>query len=317
MYNDERIIINTRNVMIEDIYDKYKLGQIIFFEKSNISYRRKNKIIKEVLEALYRGIPFPPVYVSELQTGELLVLDKSDRLRFLMEFLDCGFDIRSSEEYRELNDKYERYYNKREIFYSQIILYVIDYINPRYMHMQVGAFIEEWTMTQEQSIRKILYRELNESFFKDVLSELKNVRNIDLSLEYQFLYFIMVHLITIKAFSDEKYMEYGNADRFILLENTIYELNHISFGHLNELKNRFEECYDLLNYMCRKDNIVNYAMREYRTNYLCFLEVWRLVVGKDNVEVFYNKNVKRMIENCDMSYVSIKNIIECFRRGEI
>ena len=107
------------------MYEQYKHGKLIFCEKSNINHVRKNSIIKEVLEALSRGIPFAPVYVSELQTGQLLVLNKSDRLKYLMEFLERGFDIRSEAEYIELNRKYERYYHRRELYYSKILFHFL------------------------------------------------------------------------------------------------------------------------------------------------------------------------------------------------
>lgn len=314
MYNSERIIIEPRNLMIEDVYDRYKQGQIIFFAKSNVSRSRKNKITKEILEALYRGIPFPPVYVSELQTGELLVLDKSDRLRYLMEFLDHGFSFETLEEYSELNNKFERYYNRREIFYSKILLYVIDYMNPRYMHMQVGAFIEEWSMTQEQSVRNVLYRELNDSPIRELLSEMKYVRNVDFTLESQFLYFLMVHLVAINAFGYEEYVFSKEADRFVLLDKTIYKLVHMPYGYLEDIRDRFEECYYFVKYKRDECNIVERVAREYRTNYICFLGIWKMVTEKNELELFSNSKIRRMIQNCDMSFENINQIIDCFRR---
>lgn len=91
MYNNERVVIDTRKYDIDEMLLRYKQSKIIFYEKKNVTWKRREKIIQDVTEALLRGIPFPLVYASELQTGELLILDKSDKLRFLLEHLAHGY----------------------------------------------------------------------------------------------------------------------------------------------------------------------------------------------------------------------------------
>ncbi|MFR8249839.1 MAG: hypothetical protein ACLVAT_12660 [Lachnospiraceae bacterium] len=104
--------------------------------------------IKRNGESSGKGIPFPSVYASELQTGELLILDKSEKFRILLEQLN----------YENLDRDIMDRYMLKDVLYSQIIIYVIDYMNPKYMHMEVGEFIEEWQPSQEQSVRNILYK---------------------------------------------------------------------------------------------------------------------------------------------------------------
>ena len=134
MHKNQRIIIDTRTYVVDEIFERYKRGMLIFYKKGLTTKNRENKITWQVLKALARGIPFPPVYVSELQTGEMLVLDKSDRLRLLMKYLDYGYD--NYEEYLKIQEM--GYWSERDflkdIFYSPIFLHVIDYMNPRYMH---------------------------------------------------------------------------------------------------------------------------------------------------------------------------------------
>lgn len=43
------------------------------------TFYRRMVLGYKMTEALLRGIPVPAVYASELQTGELLILDKSDK----------------------------------------------------------------------------------------------------------------------------------------------------------------------------------------------------------------------------------------------
>lgn len=314
MYNEEKIVINSINLTVEEIYEYYRRGKIVFYQNSNIGYTKKNKIVKEVLDALSRGIPFPPVYASELQTGQLLVLNKSNRLSLLMEFIDGGFAFRNEVEYRELSNKYERYYNQREIFYSQISLYVIDYINPRYMHMQLGFFTENWTPTQEQSIRRILYKELENSAFRELFLDMKIARNVTMSLEYLFLHFIMVHLCVIGVFEEDIYISYKDVDRFELLEKTICEISRMKVEYLLGLRDQFMECYSSIN-STRKENAYAHFLAEYKTNYICFLGAFRLIVGRSDLEMLYNRDIRQMIQNCDMSYGGIKQILEYFKRG--
>ena len=82
---------------------RYKQGKIIFYEKKCATWKRREKVVQDIIKALLRGIPFPPVYASELQTGELLILDKSDKLRFLLEYLAHGDVLNDDKKQRGQN----------------------------------------------------------------------------------------------------------------------------------------------------------------------------------------------------------------------
>lgn len=307
MYENERIVIDTRKYSVDEVFERYMCGLLIFYKKNNLTRAYRNKVTHEVLEALSKGIPFPPVYVSELQTGELLVLDKSDRLRFLMECL-------------ETNDK--EYLSEKKliknIYYSSIILYVIDYINPKYKHMQVGAFIEGWPAAQEQSIRNILYQGIEMETVQKLLSEIHYPPKAELKIQYNFIYFIMTNFI---LYDISDYSQYQNADKFQLMEKTICELRYRDYRFLKELCKEFEDIYYLIN---QRDNLYRYSVLfsgssvENRTKYLCFMSAWNKIQGKSFLdEMLKNKNVKNMVINCDMSYKSIKKILEYFRKGNL
>lgn len=314
MYKRERIIIDTRKYDVDEVFERYKRGLLIFYEKSAIKRTHKSKVTREVLEALSRGLPFPPVYVSELQTGELLVLDKSDRLRFLMEYLAYGFKTNSGSSFQIEEMRYlaEKSFVK-DIFYSTIILHVIDYVNPRYMHMQVGAFIEGWSATQEQSIRSILYQRLGMQVLDELFSEMNYPPKLKLSMQYKLIYFIMVSFITFKNFD---YLENQNADKFQLLEKTMYELQDKDYSFLKDLCELFE--YIFIKQILNSNKWFLQASPENKTKYLCFMGAWiRIRNGYNLDEVFENKKIRNIIINCDMGYRSISRILEDFREGNL
>ena len=68
--------------------------------------------LKEMVKALARGYHFS-VYASELQTGELLILDKSEKFRILLEQLN----------YENLDRDIMDRYMLKDVLYSQIIIY--------------------------------------------------------------------------------------------------------------------------------------------------------------------------------------------------
>ena len=49
--------------------------------------------VVQLLDAVWMGIPLPAVYVSELQNGDFLVLEKNDNLWKLLWFLDGRYTI--------------------------------------------------------------------------------------------------------------------------------------------------------------------------------------------------------------------------------
>lgn len=320
MYESQRIIIDTRKYDVDEVFERYRRGQLIFYKKRNPFITHKNKVIREVLEALLRGIPFPPVYVSELQNGALLVLEKSDRLRYLMEYLDSGFERNSryglgSEEIWDFSKKMEKHGLEKHIYYSSIMLHVIDYMNPKYMHMQVGAFIEEWAIGQEQSIWNILYRGNEMEIFEKLLSRLTYTKSLEVVVQYNLIYFIMVHLVASRYFHAKKDQD---SDRFQLLEGTLYGLQHIEERFLFDLCGQFEELY---HYMSRKKNrsgVFAWISSNNRTKYLCFMGIWLRIRGEDHfMEVFQNIRIRNMVENCDMSFLGISRIVDVFREGDL
>lgn len=121
--------------------------------------------VSETLETILLGIALPVIYASERQDGSLLVLDSSDRLRDLMEFLGGRYLVAGLEFYPELNgyglEQLEQSLPRVTslIYNYKISFQIIEYTTPKYMHMQVGNYIEKWNFTREQGVRNKLYGE--------------------------------------------------------------------------------------------------------------------------------------------------------------
>ena len=81
----------------EKIMSVYRFHQMwreanILFPKMPLLQRQKiQEKLSEALEAILLGMLLPADYASEQQNGSLLVFDVSDRLYYLMEFLDGNY----------------------------------------------------------------------------------------------------------------------------------------------------------------------------------------------------------------------------------
>ena len=306
MYISKRAIIDTRKYDVREIFFRYKQGKVWFYEKNATAWKKPKKIVREVLWALMRGIPFPPVYASELQTGELLILDKSDKLRFLLEYLK-----HREENIRDFREEDDMYFTK-DVMYSPIILYVIDYMNPKYMHMQIGKFVEEWTPTQEQSIWDILYRKEGADKLKEMVKVIRPSGRANLTLEYNLLYFIMsdfwVKGLLLSYQSEE-------SEKFQLLENTMNEMKYRKSEELEEIFDEFITLYFVAQQGVTRNYVLKSKNTEERMKYLCFMHMCK-VVEKDftNYRIFELKEIQNKVENCDMSYNNIKRTFDFIER---
>lgn len=321
MYYKEKVIVDTRKFNIAELYERYKRGMIIFPEMRNVLSKRRNQMIREMLEALLKGIPFPVIYASEQQMGELLIFDKSNRLRYLLEYLDNNYRMTGGEALSYLGEsvyfddiKQENPKEARDILYSEIVFYIIDYMNPKYMHMQIGSFLEEWTISQEQSIRKILYRDDEWKILDILLSMSSSGKRPSLATRYEFENFIMFHMVASKYL--EGYKEnLQTADRFQLYEIVIEELKFVNHTFLQNLCRLFDEVYELVEYELRYGVGLFQRNQVLKSKYMCFTGYliavdikipWKILVR--------DRNLRKIIEDCDMSYISICQSIDILRR---
>lgn len=152
-------------ISVRQIYQMYRERKIVFPKVPLMKRFKKIERISQSIEIILLGFALPTVYVSERQDGSLLVLESEDRLRCLIDFLEGCYPVRGLEFYPELDEcgieQMERQFPRRTswLYDYKFSFLVIEYTTPRYMHMQMGSFIERWNFTREQGIRNELYGE--------------------------------------------------------------------------------------------------------------------------------------------------------------
>ena len=304
MYNNERVRIDIRKYSLDEMVYRYSQNKILFCNhRYGWTKGNPKEKLKETVKALARGIPSPSVYASELQTGELLILDKSEKFRILLEQLN----------YENLDRDIMDRYMLKDVLYSQIIIYVIDYMNPKYMHMEVGEFIEEWQPSQEQSVRNILYKEDKMEILAEFVKQIKNTRTSELLLQYYFIYFIMAAFIKSRGLHI-----YENIDKYQLLEKVIKQFHYLTTVEWNNLYNEFEDAYRLMHQKFVKGYRYKMHSTETRMKILCFLYLcngFRQQVEDYGDESIFQIKIKKVLESCDMSYESIMKTADILERG--
>ena len=161
-----------KKISIYQLHQMCQDGRLVFPSVSAKTRAKKIERVSRTLEAVLMGMVLPVIYVSERQDGSLLVLDASDRLQYLMEFLEGRCPLDGLEFYPELNgckmEELEWQFPRITslIHDYQLFFQIIEYTTSKYMHMQMGNYIEKWNFTREQGIRNELYgKELQDSLF--------------------------------------------------------------------------------------------------------------------------------------------------------
>lgn len=156
-----------------DIYErKYSIQEIwwmdeddrLLFAPVRRNRNRIRNIVRNAVEAIELGIPMPPIYVSEQQNGDYLVLESKDTIYSLLQFLknNMGIEIDQDDADRRMSFYEIDHENPRlasMIMRTVVPVQIIEYRSPKYMHMLTGKFIENWTENREYAIRKIIYKD--------------------------------------------------------------------------------------------------------------------------------------------------------------
>ena len=95
-----------KKISIYQLHQMCQDGRLVFPSVPAKTRAKRIERVSGTLEAVLMGMVLPVIYVSERQDGSLLVLDASDRLQYLMEFLEgrCPLDEKRLSEYAELHE---------------------------------------------------------------------------------------------------------------------------------------------------------------------------------------------------------------------
>lgn len=162
-FSDSYIDSYEKKISVRQIYLMYQEKKIVFPEAPLIKKSTGIERVSGIVEIILLGFALPAIYVSERQDGSLLVLNSDDGLRCLISFLDGYYPVRGLEFYPELEGygirQLESEFPRRTswLYDYRFSFQIIEYTTPRYMHIQMGNYIERWNFTREQGVRNELY----------------------------------------------------------------------------------------------------------------------------------------------------------------
>ncbi|MDO4330958.1 MAG: hypothetical protein Q4C66_16705 [Lachnospiraceae bacterium] len=249
----KQIDIYEEKILAERAYNMYLEGGISFPRAPLTVKPRKVKKVADILEEVLMGLPLPPVYVSEMQDGKFLVLDASDMLRCLFDFfagrLPCGYMELYPElegnDIQKLEDNYPRITSA--LYHYPLQFYVIDYLTPKYLHMQVGNHVANWNFSREQGVRNALYGGRQTVRFLERLA--KNLRKVtffsssSLNRQYAVLRILMYRLIIWGDFPE---LDASVIGLQMLLDQTFQILENGSRVWLDQLAADIMEATDVI-----------------------------------------------------------------------
>lgn len=165
MFYSERdaIDIYERKYSIQEIWWMDEEDRLLFAPVRRNRNRIRN-IVRNAVEAIELGIPMPPIYVSEQQNGDFLVLESKDTIYSLLQFLKNNIGIENDQNDADRRMSFYEIDHENPRLASMIMrtvvpVQIIEYRSPKYMHMLTGKFIENWTENREYAIRKIIYKD--------------------------------------------------------------------------------------------------------------------------------------------------------------
>lgn len=246
-FSENHINSYEKKISLYQLHRMYQDGRLVFPPVPAKTSKKKVEKVSSALEAILMGVILPVVYASERQDGSLLVQDSSDRLQCLMEFLEGRFPAAGLEFYPELDgcrlNTLERHFPRISslIYDSKIFLQVIEYTTPKYMHMQVGNYMEKRSFTREQGVR-------NELYGKDLLDVLDYLERSlgrpavffsrqKLNRQYMILRILMYRFVFTEEIPEEYGEEMGLQQ---LLDRTVECLRKKDDDEIEELAEDFE-----------------------------------------------------------------------------
>lgn len=246
---EKTIYVSEKRISVEYAWNMLRKGKIIFPEAPVLFKPRRTQRVTEIVELILLGAAVPAVYVSELQDGRWLILESSDRLRALFLFLNHACTLEYMDTFPEysgmsvtqLETEVPRVTSK--IMNHNLQFQVIDYMTPKYLHLQIGKCVERWGCSREQGIRNALYQNYDAIVFLKSLANKSYGKNYffsssTLNRQYAVLQIYMYRFVFQKMIQSEEKSMVGMQ---FLIDQTIEQLNTLIEEHQeNFLVDEFE-----------------------------------------------------------------------------
>lgn len=321
-FSENHIDSFEKKIPVYQLHRMYQERRVVFPNIPSSGRARKMAKISETLETVFLGLSLPVVYASERQDGSLLVLDTSDHLRYLMEFLDGRYPAGELEFYPKLSgyrleEMEEQFPRITSLLYDyRASFQIIEYTTPKYMHMQVGKYIEKWNFTREQGIRNQLYGEELDCLLDSLVCDLGRSADFlsrwKLNRQYMMLRILMYRFVFQREIWD---IGEENIGLQLLLDRTIACLERKGGQWKMELRADIREITEELAYWGRQTGFPLSEKRgkEWQARVLGYLYnvVWmcremRIPVQRGLGEVTSDERLWRDIDNEKVNFINIQ-----------
>lgn len=322
--------IYEKRISVMDALFMMKKGMIRFPNYTQVGRERKVNKISNSVEMMLTGLKLPVFYASELQSGDLLILDSSDILRYLFDFLEGRYRLRHMEMCPELeNCSFEDLEMLDPRITSQIYDYplqlqIVDYWAPTYFHIQIGKYVGSWSFAREQSVRNELYDEETLQYLNDLDKEIYKQQMFfstnRLNRQYVFLRILMCHYVMNGEM--EALSEY-NPGLQIMLDWTLKRMSETSWKQLNKIRDELNEVSMILTEWLNADNYFGRHMlvegrgKEIQVRYLTYIfnMIWNCLGDKYREEECRNFIIEELgfWKRVERDSVNYSNMLEHFQ----
>ncbi len=334
--NHDHVYVEAASAWIDELAGDFDRKKLIFPEPAKSSNGRA-EAAEDVIKALLEGIPYPMIYLLELQNGQLLVVEKGGRLEALLDFICDRIPVSKSTIGDERQFHSDRVFFsdlpsviRRAILRSTIEMRIARYNTPVYMQLYFANYIANMSVAGEERIRRILYADRGMGVLRGIMQELGYDKK-GLKYEYEVVVFLTyVYIFVYRIESGYKMTQYlmqemmfsylltdkNRAQELVKLYNSIREQikMYIDSGYRNGGAERFESRYKKLS--PAYGHIIGLASAVEADG------LWEEKVLDTSMmlcNAFINtrgldKGIRDRIENCDMSNYGIEMLIEGIRK---
>lgn len=275
--------IYEKKYTLDQLYEMYIDGRLHFAKRAVAERKNDKKVLADLLDAIWMGVPVPDVYISEMQNGDFLVLESDGKLKLLISFLSGNISADIYYEHTVINNgDISSLHDKRyvaRLYDTQIGLRIVDYRTPLYLHMQIGKLAGSWSVTTEQSVREIIYDRKKIQILSDVSNttwrmihegEKRLFTAID---RYRTLYMVMIWLVY-----RNRWQQQTNMREQQLLEETMMTMNssgHVATAFLGDVDQCLKGFYPFAKqYLFDREGLKNIE-NKYWGLFLCALDMAR------------------------------------------
>lgn len=176
LLEEERtVFIERAQYSIYEIFRKYNRGDLILkpFYQRNAVWKNPKK--SKLIESVIRNIPIPSIYLAELESGQLEVIDGQQRLRAFFDFFKGKYQLSSLPVLTKLNRLHFKQLDnvhQRKIEDYQLHIFVIKKNSHPDIRFDIFERINEGaTQLNAQELRNSMYRDGENEFLRQLSKE--------------------------------------------------------------------------------------------------------------------------------------------------